>query len=444
MSEFSLTELQARAILDLRLQRLTQLEAGKIQAEYDELQAEIAELRAILGDEARVYQVIRDELSEVRGKYADERRTEIIPAEGEIDLEDLIAEEEMVISITSGGYIKRLPVTTYRAQRRGGKGLRGAKLKDEDRVDHLFIASTHDYLLFFTNQGRVYRQKVHEIPQAARDARGRHIANVLALLPDEEIRQVFNTRDYGEGKYLVLATKQGMVKKTEFTAYNTVLKEAGIIAIRLSDDDELVGVQLTNGDADLLIVSARGQAARFDEEKVRATGRGTQGVRAMNLDDGDRVLAIGVADDECDLLVVTGNGYGKRTALTEYPSKGRPTKGVRTIKVSDKKGELITARIVRSGQNLLLVSKNGQVIRIEVDSVKRMGRSTEGVRLMDVGDEDQVVTCAPVDESDEPVGDEVEGDIDTEAPDSADADAGETADAPEADDVPDDADADEE
>ncbi len=358
-----------------------------------------------------MYQVIRDELAEVRAKYADERRTEVIPAEGEIDLEDLIAEEEMVISITAGGYIKRLPVTTYRAQRRGGKGLRGAKLKDEDRVDHLFIASTHDFLLFFTNQGRVYRQKVHEIPQAARDARGRHIANVLALLPDEEIRQVFNTRDYAEGKYLVLATRDGMVKKTEFAAYNTVLKEAGIIAIRLSDGDELVGVQLTDGDADLLIVSARGQAARFSEEKVRATGRGTQGVRAMNLDEGDRVLAVGVADDEHDLLVVTGNGYGKRTALTEYPSKGRPTKGVRTIKVSDRKGELITARIVRAGQQLLLVSKNGQVIRIEVDAVKRMGRSTEGVRLMDVGDEDQVVTCAPVDEQ-EPTDDEViDGDV---------------------------------
>ena len=270
MSTFDLSELQARAILDLRLQRLTQLEAGKIEAEYAELQEEIAELRAILGDEARVYQVIREELTEVRGRHADERRTEIIPAEGEIDLEDLIAEEEMVISITAGGYIKRLPVTTYRAQRRGGKGLRGARLKDEDRVDHLFIASTHDYLLFFTNQGRVYRQKVHEIPQAARDARGRHIANVLALLPDEEIRQVFNTRDYAEGRYLVLATKGGMVKKTEFGAYNTVLKEAGIIAIRLADDDELVGVQLTDGEADLLIVSARGQAARFSEDQVRA------------------------------------------------------------------------------------------------------------------------------------------------------------------------------
>ncbi len=409
MKTFDLTELQARAILDLRLQRLTQLEAGKIEVEYAELQTEIAELRAILGDENRVYQVIRDELGEVRGKYADARRTEIVPAEGEIDLEDLIAEEEMVVSITAGGYIKRLPVTTYRSQRRGGKGLRGARLKEEDRVDHLFIASTHDFLLFFTNQGRVYRQKVHEIPSAARDARGRHIANVLALLPDEEIRQVFNTRDYSEGKYLVLATKAGMVKKTEFSAYNTVLKDAGIIAIRLTDGDELVGVQLTDGEADLLIVSARGQAARFAEEQVRATGRGTQGVRAMNLDKGDRVLAIAVADDDADLLVVTGNGYGKRTALTEYPRKGRPTKGVRTIKVSDKKGELITARIVRGGQQLLLMSELGQVIRIEVDAVKRMGRSTEGVRLMDVSDDDRVMTAAPVEESDEPIGDALEG-----------------------------------
>ena len=407
IATFDLTELQARAILDLRLQRLTQLEAGKIDAEYADLQEEIAELRAILGDEARVYQVIRDELTEARGRHADERRTEIVPAEGEIDLEDLIAEEEMVISITSGGYIKRLPVTTYRAQRRGGKGLRGAKLKDEDRVNHLFIASTHDYLLFFTNQGRVYRQKVHEIPQAARDARGRHIANVLALLPGEETRQVFSTRDYAEGRFLVLATRDGMVKKTEFGAYNTVLKEAGIIAIRLTDDDELVGVQLTDGDADLLIVSARGQAARFAEEQVRATGRGTQGVRAMNLGEGDRVLAVAVAEDDADLLVVTGNGYGKRTAITEYPRKGRPTKGVRTIKVSDRKGELITARIVRPGQELLLVSVMGQVIRIEVDSVKRMGRSTEGVRLMDMGEDDRVATCAPVDEQDDQ--DEAEG-----------------------------------
>ncbi len=407
MDRFGLTELQARAILDLRLQRLTQLEAGKIQAEYDELQKTIAALRAILGDEAKVYQVIRDELLEARGRYADERRTEIVPAEGEIDLEDLIAEEEMVISITASGYIKRLPVSTYRAQRRGGKGLRGARLKDEDHIDHLFISSTHDFLLFFTNQGRVYRQKVYEIPQGARDARGRHIANVLAMLPGEEVRQVFATRDYREGRYLVLATRGGTVKKTEFKSYDTILKEAGIIAIRLQDGDELVGVQLTDGDQDLLIVSARGQAARFHEGGVRATARDTMGVKAMTLDPGDRVLAMCVAHDDQDLLVVTGNGYGKRTTMSEYPRKGRPTKGVRTVKVTDRKGELITAQPVREGQELLLISQLGQVIRIEVGQVKRMGRSTEGVRLMVLSEEDQVSGVAPVDER-EPGGEEVE------------------------------------
>jgi DNA gyrase subunit A len=429
MTRFDLTEVQARAILDLRLQRLTQLEVGKIEEEHAELMTAIAELRAILGDEARVYAVIREELIEVRDRFGDDRRTEIIPAEGEIDIEDLIADEEMVISITAGGYIKRLPVTTYRAQRRGGKGLRGAKVKDEDYVDHLFIASTHDWLLFFTNQGRVYRQKVHELPQAARDARGRHIANVLALKPDEEVRQVFNTRDYGEERYLVLATRDGMVKKTEFKAYDTILKEAGIIAIRLIDDDELIGATLTEGDDDVLIVSARGQAARFHESQCRAMGRDTMGVKAMTLKPEDRVLSLCVARDDEDLLVVTGNGYGKRTAMVDYPRKGRPTQGVRTIKVSDKKGELITARPVREGQELLLISMLGQVIRIEVASIRRMGRSTEGVRLMVMGDDDQVSGIAPVEEGSGPDDfDEGDDEVDATAGDVADdaADVGET------------------
>ncbi len=407
MSRFDLTEVQARAILDLRLQRLTQLEAGKIEEEHAQLLETIAELRAILGDESKVYAIIREDLLEIKERYGDERRSEIVPAEGEIDIEDLIAEEEMVISITTSGYIKRLPVSTYRAQRRGGKGLRGAKVKDDDYVAHLFIASTHDWLLFFTNQGRVYRQKVHELPQGARDARGRHIANVLALKPDEEVRQVFNTRDYGEGKYLLLATRDGMVKKTEFTAYDTILKEAGIIAIRLVDDDELIGAALTDGDDDVLFVSARGQAARFHEEQARPMGRDTRGVRAMTLKPEDRVLSVCVANDDEDLLVVTGNGYGKRTPMGDYPRKGRPTQGVRTIKVSDKKGELITARPVRDGQELLLISQMGQIIRIGVDSIRKMGRSTEGVKLMVMGDEDQVVGIAPVEEgSDVPIMDE--------------------------------------
>ena len=401
MTRFDLTELQARAILDLRLQRLTQLEAGKIQSEYAELQERIGELRAILGDEARVYALIREELLEIRGRFADERRTEVVPGEGDIDLEDLIAEEEMVISISNGGYVKRLPVSTYRSQGRGGKGLRGVRLKDEDYIEHLFIASTHHYLLFFTNTGKVYRQKVHELPQGSRDSRGRHIANVLALREGEEVRAVFATRDYSEGKYLTLATRDGMVKKTEMRSYDTILRETGLIAVQLLGDDELVGVQLTDGDEDLLVVSARGQAARFHENKVRPMGRDTRGVRAMNLNAGDRVLALCVARDDEDLLVVTGNGYGKRTPISDYPSKGRPTKGVRTIKVSDRKGELITARPVREGQQLLLISQLGQVIRIEVDSIRRTGRSTEGVRVMNIAEEDLVCGVASVVEPEE-------------------------------------------
>ena len=428
MTRFELTEIQARAILDLRLQRLTQLEAGKIQAEYDELQSRIAELRAILGDERRVYSLIREELLEIRGRFADERRTEIVPGEGDIDLEDLIAEEEMVISISNGGYVKRLPVSTYRAQGRGGKGLRGVRLKDEDYIQHLFIASTHHYLLFFTNFGKVYRQKVHELPQGSRDSRGRHIANVLALREGEEVRAVFATRDYSEGKYLALATRDGMVKKTEMRAYDTVLRELGLIAIQLTDGDELVGVQLTDGDEDLLFVSARGQAARFHERAARPMGRDTRGVRAMNLDPGDRVLAMCVARDDEDLLVVTGNGYGKRTPMGDYPTKGRPTKGVRTIKVTDRKGELVTARPVREDDQLLLISLGGQVIRIKVDSVRRTGRSTEGVRIMNMSDDDLVCGVASVVEgADEENGideDGVAGDLDATGADGELAEKG--------------------
>ena len=419
MTRFDLSEIQARAILDLRLQRLTQLEAGKIEAEYGELQERIAELRAILGDEARVYALIREELLEIRGRFADERRTEVVPGEGDIDLEDLIAEEEMVISISNGGYVKRLPVSTYRSQGRGGKGLRGVRLKDEDYIEHLFIASTHHYLLFFTNTGKVYRQKVHELPQGSRDSRGRHIANVLALREGEEVRAVFATRDYSEGKYLTLATRDGMVKKTEMRKYDTILREAGLIAIQLQEGDELVGVQLTDGDEDLLVVSARGQAARFHEGKVRPMSRDTRGVRAMTLDEGDRVLALCVARDDEDLLVVTGNGYGKRTPMSDYPRKGRPTKGVRTLKVTDRKGELITARPVREGQELLLISQMGQVIRIQVDSIRRTGRSTEGVRVMNMAEDDLVCGVASVVEAESVLeGDEDEEESAAGAPDA--------------------------
>ena len=408
VATFSLSEVQAQAILDLRLQRLTQLEGDKIRADHARLRTEIEALRHILSDEAQVDSVIRQELLEVRDRYADERRTEIEWGEGEIDMEDLIAEEEMIVSITRGGYVKRLTVDTYRSQHRGGKGLRGTKLKEEDVVDQLFVASTHDYLLFFTNQGRVYRQKVYELPQASRDAQGRHIANVLALLPDEDVRVVVATRDYSEGEFLVLATRDGYVKKTAFKAYDTVLKERGLTAIHLEDGDEVVAAQLTSGTDDLLVVSARGQAARFDEDQCRPMGRDTRGVLAMRLAPEDQVLTACVATDD-DLLVVTGNGYGKRTPMADYPRKGRPTKGVRTIQVTSKKGELVTAQSIRDDQEILLVSEQGQVIRILASTVRQSGRISQGVRLMDVGDDDRVVRVAPVDESDAalPVGDEL-------------------------------------
>ncbi len=409
MARHDLSEVQARAILDLRLQRLTQLEAGKIRAEHEELLQTIAELRVILGDESLVYGLIRDELTVLRDRYADDRRSEIVPGEGDIDLEDLIAEEEMVISLTRRAYIKRLPVGTYRAQRRGGKGLRGARLKDDDYIEHLFITSTHHYLLFFTNQGRVYRQRVHELPSGARDSRGRHIANVLALKPDEEVRAVFATRDYTEGAYLVLCTKRGMIKKTQLSSYDTILRDLGLIAIRLDDGDELVGAVLTDGDEDLLVVSVGGQAARFHESQVRPMGRDTRGVRGIRLSSGDRVLTVAHARDADDLLVVTGNGYGKRTAVAEYPRKGRPTKGVRTIRLSETKGELVAARTVREGDQLLLISQRGKVIRIDVDSIRQMGRATEGVRLMDTAEDDMVSGVASVIEADDESEDEPDG-----------------------------------
>jgi len=402
MNTFDLSEVQARAILDMRLQRLTQLEADKVEAEHAELQKQIAELRAILGDEKRIFGVIREELLEIRERYADARRTELIPGEGDLDLEDLIAEEEMVISVTRAGYLKRLPVTTYRAQRRGGKGLRGTKVKDdEDYVEHLFIASTHDFLLFFTDQGRVYRQKVHQLPQGSRDSRGRHVANVLNLEKDEEIRAVFATRNYGEGEYLVLATRSGSIKKTAFPEYDTIFKDKGLLAIKLVDGDEVIGATLTDGGEDIVLVSAGGLTVRFDESQVKQQGRNTQGVRGIKLGQGDHALAMFAVSDDEDLMVITANGFGKRTPLSDYLAKNRGIMGVRTIKASDRKGQLVTARPVRDGQQMLLISLQGQVIRINTSDVKRMGRATEGVTLMNLAEGDEVSAVAAVAEPDE-------------------------------------------
>ena len=324
MSQFSLSEIQATAILDLRLRALTGLERKRVEDEYADLQERIAELRSILGDPARIDALIREELLEIKSIYgkSDDRRTEIIAAEGEFSLEDMIAEEDMVIAITRSGYIKRLPVTSYREQRRGGVGVMGMDLKDEDYIEHLFVASTHDYVLFFTSVGKVYRLKVHELPLGSRQSKGRAIVNLLPFRQDESVRAVIATRDYKESKYLVFATKKGVVKKTEFLAYNTPLKADGIIAIKMREDDELIGVRLSDGDDDILMVSRGGQAIRFHESDVRAMGRDASGVRGMNLRSGDEVIEVNVAEDDADLLVVTENGYGKRTPSARVPGQG--------------------------------------------------------------------------------------------------------------------------
>src|SRR5438034_7540863 len=348
MEQFELSEVQAQAILDLRLARLTGLARKESEDEYADLQERSFELRTILGDPARVDGVVREELLEIKEIYGkrDDRRTEIVAGESELELEDMIAEEDMVIAITHSGYIKRLPVTAYREQRRGGIGVMGMDLKDEDYIEHLFVASTHDYILFFSSRGKAYRLKVHELPLGSRQAKGRAIVNLLPFQQDEKVRAIIRTRDFSEMEYLVLATRRGIVKKTKFTDYNTPLKSEGIIAINLRDDDELVEAFLSSGSDDLLLVSRKGQAIRFTEKEARPMGRATGGVRGMSLRAGDEVIAAMVAQDDADLLVVTEQGYGKRTAIREYPRKGRGGLGVKTVRLTEARGQLAGARLV--------------------------------------------------------------------------------------------------
>ena len=322
MSEFGLSELQARAILDLRLRALTALQQDEVRKEHGELVALVTELRSILADEARVYGIVKEELSELGRRFGDDRRTEILPAEGELDLEQLIREEDMVISITQTGYIKRVAASTYRQQKRGGVGVMGMDTKDDDWIEHLLVASTHDYVLFFTSVGKVYRLKVHELPEGNRQGRGRAVVNLLPLREGERVRTVIATRDFGEGLYLVQATKGGIVKKTLFKEYDTPRKSDGIIAINIREGDELIGVRLTSGEDDVLLTSRKGQTVRFDENEARAMGRATGGVIGMKLRKGDEVIAIDVADDTADLLVITENGYGKRTRVVRVPAQG--------------------------------------------------------------------------------------------------------------------------
>jgi DNA gyrase subunit A len=401
IGRFELSEIQAQAILELRLRALTGLERKRVEEEYADLEERIAELRTILGDETRIDGVIREELLEIKELYGrnDDRRTEIVAAEGELELEDLIAEEDMVIAITRSGYIKRLPVTAYREQRRGGIGVMGMELKEEDYIEHLFVASTHDYILFFTNVGKVYRLKVHELPLGSRQSKGRAIVNLLPFRQDEQVRAVIQTREFKEAEYLLFATKNGVVKKTKLEAYNTPLRADGIIAIKMREGDELIGVRHSSGQDDVLMVSRKGQAIRFHESDVRAMGRDASGVQGMRLRAEDEVIAVNIAHDDADLLVVTVNGYGKRTRVAEYPVKGRGGLGVKTVQLTEARGQLAGSRVVREGYQVMLISTGGTVIRIRVDDVKRLGRSTQGVIVMRLREGEQVSSLAPVVES---------------------------------------------
>ncbi|MEA2391264.1 MAG: gyrase subunit [Solirubrobacteraceae bacterium] len=402
VARYELSERQAEAVLSMTLRRLTALQVEEIRTEHADIVERVRELREILGDEARVLTLIKDELAEIAATYGNERRTEISYVEGDIDIEDLIADQQMVIAITKTGYVKSLPLATYRMQHRGGVGVTGMDMKDGDYIEHLFVCSTHDYLHFFTNRGKIYRLKVYELPEASRTAKGRALVNLLPLREGERVQSVLSTRDFNEGRYLVFATRKGIVKKTEFIAYNTPIKADGIIAINIRDDDELIAVRRTSGEDDIIMVSRSGQASRFHESVVRAMGRDTSGVRGMNVSQkGNAVLAMDVARDDQELLVVTENGFGKRTLIADYPVKGRGTMGVKTIALTDRKGALAGALVVREHEELVFISQNGMVQRTSVRGISRYGRASQGVTLMNLREDDQVSAVALVVESDE-------------------------------------------
>ena len=399
VNRFELSERQAEAILQMTLGRLTALEVDKLKQEHADLLERIAELRAILGDEQRVLDIIKEEMEEIVEAYGDERRTQISYAEGEIDIEDLIADQQMVITITQTGYIKSLPLATYRQQRRGGVGVTGMDMKDGDYIEHLFVCSTHDFLLFFTNRGKVYRSKVYDLPEASRTAKGRALVNILPLREGERVQSVLSTRDFGEAPYLLFATRNGTVKKTELQAYNTPIKADGIIAIKIREDDELVAVRRVDIGDEVIIVSRAGLTVRFSEADARSMGRDTSGVRGMDVGDRGEVIAMDIARDDQDLLVVTENGYGKRTRIDQYRKTSRGAKGVRTIRLTETKGGLAGALVVRDHQELVFISQSGMVQRTGVRGISQQGRAATGVRVMNVRDDDSVRAIALVVES---------------------------------------------
>ncbi len=403
MQRFTLTEIQANAILDMRLQRLTQLERTKLVEEYREVLKQIEYLRSVLGSEALVRKIIKDELVEIREAYKDERRTQIVKEDAEISIEDLIAEEEVVVTISHAGYIKRNPVSLYRAQRRGGKGKIGMGIKEEDFVETLFTASTHDSLLFFTDAGKVYWLKVHEIPEAGRAAKGKALINLLALKSDEKVTATVPVKEFREDRYVVMATRQGVIKKTELSAFSNP-RQGGIIALSLDEGDKLIGVEITDGQREILLGTKQGITIRFKEDDVRPMGRTAHGVRGITLEEGDEVIGMETItpDSTTSILTVTEGGYGKRTPVTEYRVQGRGGKGIISVKTTERNGLAVGFLQVRDGDEIMLMAAKGKILRCRVDDIREIGRNTQGVRIIELeGEDDRVVAVARLAESGE-------------------------------------------
>jgi DNA gyrase subunit A len=396
MTQFGLSEKQAQAILDMRLQRLTGLERDKIENEYQELLKMIAYYKELLADEKKIMGVVREELLVLKEKFADERRTEIVhDDDGELSVEDLIADEDIVVTITHSGYIKRLPVSTYKSQRRGGKGIMGITTKEEDFVEHLFITSTHDTVLFFTDQGRVYRIRGYEIPEAGRQARGTPIINLIMVEPGERINAAIPIKNFDDQHYLLMCTRNGIVKKTALSEYDTNRK-GGLNGITLDPGDELIAVKLTRGDQEVVLVTQKGLAIRFPEADVRPMGRVTRGVKGITLNSGDFVVGMDTVKEGADLLIVTENGYGKRTALDEYRIQSRGGKGIKTLRITPKNGNIVGLKVVYEENEIMCITTEGTVIRVLVSDISRLGRDTQGVRVMRIAENDRIAALARV------------------------------------------------
>ncbi|NLC47015.1 MAG: DNA gyrase subunit A [Firmicutes bacterium] len=393
MKKFGLSEIQAQAILDMRLRRLTGLERDKIEEEYRELLKTISYLKDLLADERKIYGVIKQELLEIKEKFADERRTEIISGDGEISEEELIADEDIVVTISHQGYIKRLPVTTYSSQRRGGKGITGVKPKEDDFVEHMFITSTLKQVLFFTNLGKVYQLKGYEIPEASRQARGIAIVNLLQISPGERITAVIPIANFEEDSYLFFATRLGFVKKTALFEFANI-RRGGLIALTLEEGDELVGVHLTGKGQEVLLATTFGQSIRFRQEDVRSMGRNARGVRGIELRPGDSVVAMDAIRGDADVLVVTENGFGKRTPIAEYRLQSRGGKGIKTININEKNGSIVSMKLVDEDNELMVITAQGIMIRIKVAEISLYGRAAQGVKIMSLAEGDQVVSVA--------------------------------------------------